>query len=61
MEPKHTAAKYERNKYLQRKRLGLCVQCGRKVEAGKTRCDVCRNKINERWEALHYVVCGECK
>lgn len=25
------------------------------------RCDACHNKINERWEVLHYVVFGECK
>ena len=61
MRPKHVAAEYARSYYQERKRLSVCVKCGRKVEAGKTRCDVCPNKINEHWEALHYVVCGECK
>ena len=61
MGQKSVAAQYERKKYLQRKRLGLCPKCGRKASVGRTKCDVCRTKINERWKALHPVVCGECK
>jgi len=55
------AAEYARSYYLERKRLGLCVKCGRKVEAGKSQCGVCRSKNNERRKALHPVVCGECE
>ncbi len=61
MGQKFIATEYERNKYLKRKRLGLCPKCGRKTSVGRTKCDVCRSKINERWKALHPVVCGECK
>ncbi len=34
MESKHILAEYARSYYLMRKRLGLCVKCGRKAEAG---------------------------
>jgi len=56
------AAKYQRSKYLERKRLGLCVQsCGRKTEAGRSRCDVCLRKARARKKVLHPVFCVECK
>jgi len=56
------AAKYARNHYHERKRLGLCVQsCGRKTEAGRSRCDVCLKKARAQKKVLHLVFCGECK
>ncbi len=55
------AAEHERNKYLERKRLGLCIKCGRKVEAGRTKCGVCLGKDREQKKALHPLFCGECK
>jgi len=61
VEPKHILAEYQRSYYLKRKRLGLCVQCGRKAEAGRTKCGVCLRKNRERNKALHPVFCGECK
>jgi len=61
VESKHTLAEYQRSYYQQRKRLGVCVKCGRKAEAGKSRCDVCGGKDRDVWKALHPVVCRECK
>ncbi len=61
MESKHILAEYHRSYYLERKRLGVCVRCGRKVEAGKTKCGVCIRKEGDRSKALHPVICGECK
>jgi len=61
VESKHTLAEYHRSYYLERKRLGLCVKCGRKVEAGRTNCSVCLRKNRERKMALHPLICGECK
>ncbi len=55
------AAEYQRSYYHERKRLGVCVRCCRKLEAGMSQCGVCRSKNNKRWKALHPVVCGECK
>ncbi len=53
-------ADYQRSYHQERKRLGVCVRCGRQVEAGMSQCGVCRSKNNKRWKALHPVVCGEC-
>ncbi len=61
MESKHILAEYQRNKYLERKRLGLCVKCGRKAQAGRTNCSVCLRKNRERRMVLHPVICGECE
>ncbi len=59
---KHILAEYQRSYYQERKRLGVCVQaCGRKTEAGKTRCSVCLRKARAQWKVLHPVFCGECK
>jgi len=59
--PKHLPAKYARNKYLERKRLGLCVRCGRKAEAGMSQCGVCLRKARAQWKVLYPVFCVECK
>ncbi len=61
MESKHTLADYQRSYYLERKRLGLCVKCGRKSESGMSQCGVCLRKNRERKKALHPLICGECK
>ncbi len=62
MESKHILAEYQRSKYLEHKQLRLCVQsCGRKAEAGRSKCDVCLRKASVRWKALHPLFCGECK
>ena len=54
------ATEYERSKYLKRKSLGLCVMCGRKAVAGKTRCKSCSGKVREQRRARHPLYCGEC-
>ncbi len=61
MESKDTLADYQRSYYLERKRLGVCVKCGRKAEAGMSQCGVCLRKNRERKMVLHPVICGECK
>jgi len=61
VESKHIPADYHRSYYQERKRLGLCVKCGRKAQAGRTKCGVCLGKETDRWKALHPLFCGECK
>ncbi len=61
MESKHIPADYHRSYYQERKRLGVCVRCGRKAEAGTLQCGVCLRKNRERWKALYPVFCDECE
>jgi len=61
VESKHILAEYRRSYYHERKRLGVCVKCDRKAEAGRTMCGVCLRKNRAQWKVLHPVVCGECK
>jgi len=61
VESKHTLAEYQRSYYQKRKRLGVCVSCSRKVEAGMLQCGVCLRKKRERKMVLHPLFCGECK
>jgi len=55
------AADYQRSYYLARKRLGLCVKCGRKVEAGMSQCGVCLRKNRERKMVQRPLFCDECE
>ncbi len=61
MSARPLAAEYQRSYYLERKRLGLCVKCGRKVEAGMSQCDVCLTKNRERKMVQHPLFCDECE
>jgi len=61
VESKDTLSEYQRGYYHERKRLGLCVKCGRKAQAGRTNCSVCLRKNRERKMALHPAICGECE
>ena len=61
MESKHILAEYQRSYYHERKRLGLCVKCGRKAQTGRTKCGVCLGKEIDRWKVLHPLFCGECE
>ena len=61
MSARPLAAEYQRSYYQKRKRLGVCIKCGRKLEAGRTKCGVCLRKNREQQKVLHPVVCGECK
>jgi len=54
------AAEYQRGYYRERKRLGVCVKCGRKTEAGMSQCGVCLRKNRKRKKVLHPLICGEC-
>ncbi len=60
MSARPLAAEYQCGYYHERKRLGLCVKCGRKVEAGMSQCGVCLRKNRERKMVLHPLICGEC-
>ena len=55
--------KYEYNKRYNERRIlrGLCVDCGRKRNSGKWRCDVCKRKWSLRRMELYPLYCGECK
>ncbi len=55
------AAEYQRSYYQKRKRLGVCVGCGRKAQAGRTKCGVCLMKDREMKMVQHPVFCVECK
>ena len=55
------AAEYQRSYYQKRKRLGVCIKCGRKLEAGRTKCGVCLRKYRERAMVLHPLFCDECE
>ena len=57
----HIPTEYERTKYLNRKRLGLCVKCGLKAVTGRTMCNGCSDKTYERRKARHPIICVECK
>jgi len=61
VESKHILAVYQRSYYQKRKRLGVCVKCGQKAVAGRTKCGVCLGKERDRSMALHPFFCGECK
>ena len=61
MEPKQIPAEYQRRYYQERKRLGICVKCGRKAEAGMAQCGVCQRKSRERKMVQHPLFCGECE
>ncbi len=54
--------RYEYSKrYKERKKLrGLCINCGRKRNSGKLRCDSCMRKWNLRRMESHPLYCGEC-
>ncbi len=54
---------YEYNKrYRERRKLrGLCIDCGRKKNSGKWRCDSCLRKMYRRRMELYPLYCGECK
>jgi len=61
VEPKQILAEYQRSYYHERKRLGVCVKCGGKVEAGMSQCGVCLMKNRERKMVLHPLFCDECE
>ena len=55
--------KYEyKKRYNERLKLrGLCIDCGRKKNSGKWRCDSCLRKMYRRRMESHPLYCGECK
>ncbi len=61
MNEKPLAAEYQRGYYRERKRLGLCVKCGCKAQAGRTKCGVCLEKERERRMVQRPLFCDECE
>lgn len=52
--------------YYRRKEKGLCVECGKPVNANKTRCEECKNRINQnRRTLIHWYqengICPNCR
>ncbi len=61
MSARPLVAEYQRSYYQERKRLGVCVRCGRKVEAGMSQCDVCLRKNREQKMVQRPLFCVECE
>ena len=55
------AAIYQRKRYKEHKRLGICVSCSRKAKTGFIYCLVCQARIREQVMARHPKFCPECR
>ncbi len=55
------AAIYQRKRYKEHKRLGICASCSRKAKTGFIFCLVCQAKIKKWWMARHPLYCLECR
>ncbi len=51
---------YQRKRYKEHKRLGICVSCNRKTKTGFIFCLVCQARTREQWRASHPLFCPEC-
>ncbi len=51
---------YQRKRYKEHKRLGICVSCNRKAKTGFIHCLVCQARIREQMMAQHPKFCPEC-
>ncbi len=58
MTPQYKATKRYQESH---KRLGLCVDCSRKVSTGLLHCQVCQDRISKRRMELRPLFCPECK
>ncbi len=54
------AAIYQRKRYKEHKRLGICASCSRKAKTGFIYCLVCHPRIREQLMARHPKFCPEC-
>ncbi len=52
---------YQRKRYKEHKRLGICASCSRKAKTGFIYCLVCQARIREQWRASHPLFCPECR
>jgi len=60
LEQRQLAAIYQRKRYKEHKRLGICVSCSRKAKTGII-CLVCQARLKKRWMARHPLYCRECR
>ncbi len=57
----YIAAIYERKRYKEHKRLGLCVRCSRKAKTGFIYCPACQARMKKWRMARHPLYCLECR
>ncbi len=55
------AAIYQRKRYKEHKRLGICAKCSRKAKTGMLHCQVCLARKREQRMERQPLFCGECK
>ncbi len=61
LEQTQLEAIYQRKRYKEHKRLGICVSCSRKAKTGFIYCLVCQARMRE-WKMLrHPLYCLECR
>jgi hypothetical protein len=58
MTPQYKATKRYQERH---KRLGLCVDCSRKIIPGLLHCQVCQDRISKRRMVLRPLFCLECR
>ncbi len=61
LEQSELAAIYQRKRYKEHKRLGVCVSCSRKAKTGLLYCQFCLARIRKWRMTRHPLFCGECK
>ncbi len=61
LEQTHLAAIYQRKRYKEHKRLGICVRCSRKAKTGFIYCLVCLERERELRMERHPLFCLECR
>jgi len=61
LEQTQLEAIYQRKRYKEHKRLGICVSCSRKAKTGLLYCQFCLARIRKWRITRHPLFCGECK
>ena len=61
LEQTQLEAIYQRKRYKEHKRLGICVSCSRKAKTGFIYCLVCQARMKKWWMARHPLYCLECR
>ncbi len=61
LEQTQLEAIYQRKRYKEHKRLGICVSCSRKAKTGFIYCLVCQARIKKWWMERHPLFCLECR
>ncbi len=61
LEQRQLEAIYQRKRYKEYKRLGICGSCGRKAKTGMVRCRVCLERTRLWRMTRHPLFCLECR